>query len=163
VIDYFIDAGLGWNNPTLEAILLIREKPFEYKATTETLILVSLGSGGSMMHKHSNTNKDKIDAIMKAAQESRSTAEDVYRQCRYIDKVYYCRIDPDAFGRDEDDDAAALNYILNEMANWFKGEEYIKLEILAKNLLDAKTEVIVQVSLLYSHTMILLVCIKLLQ
>jgi hypothetical protein len=118
---------------------LIKEKPFQYKPS-EDLIVVSLGTGGTLFKNYSDGLQEKIDVLVKAATECRTTAEDMHKQYNGNGKVKYVRFDPDAVGRYDMDDAAALSDIQNEMANWFNGAQYDKLEALAKSLTDAMTE-----------------------
>jgi hypothetical protein len=51
----FLDGAVGWNNPTHEADLLIKENPFQYKLATDELIVVSLGTGGVLFKNYIDT------------------------------------------------------------------------------------------------------------
>jgi hypothetical protein len=136
----FIDPGLGWNNPTNEATLLIKEKPFEYK-TSEDLIVVSLGTGGSLYKTYEDSLTNKAEAILKAATECRATATNMHRHFRDITEAKYFRFDPDAVGRFDMDDAAAFDDIQREMDNWWGNQaDQDKLETLANSLMGAMTQ-----------------------
>jgi hypothetical protein len=139
VTSLFIDGGVGWNNPTREADLLIREKPFKYKASEE-LIVVSLGTGGALFTNYSDTARDKVRAVNAAVTECRTTAEDMHKQYNNIDNVQYYRFDPDAVGRYDMDDAKALNNIQNEVAIWCTAEVHDKMHSLARRLTEAVTK-----------------------
>jgi hypothetical protein len=140
-IDVFINGGFGFNNPTKDADLLIQERPFEYEASEE-LIVVSLGTGGNLYKEFINTALGKAALIEKAATECRTTAQNMHRQYKGYGNVKYYRFDPDAVGRYAADDVTAFNTIQNEISNWCDAEIHDKLRVLAERLLHAMTEIV---------------------
>ena len=139
----FLDAGLGWNNPTCEMDGLIGEHPFYYKLT-EDLIVVSLSTGGDVFQGYRETflSTEKAKIPLTSTTECRKTAGTMDRRYNAsgMEKVLYYRIDPDAVGRYEMDDAESIDVIQKEMTNWFNAARQRELRDLAIKLTDAKIE-----------------------
>jgi hypothetical protein len=139
--DLFFDGGGGFNNPTVEADELIKETPFLYRLEQE-LIVVSLGTGGSLYKTYFDSFWERAASITRAVTECRKTARRIHKL--YNDNehgnVKYYRFDPDAVGRHAMDDASKFNDIQNEILNWCNSTVHEQLKSLAESLYGALTE-----------------------